>query len=70
MQQMTLTLEPGLAQRNRSLRDHMATSVYKYLRDPLVAQQETLAKLASIAEVIPGLMAAAGLTAPKGRARP
>ena len=119
MQQMTLHLEPGLAQRSRSLREHMATRVYargfvdvagkmdlspsklteklagsdsggkprgmtideletyiqrtgdispvhyladKYLRDPAVAQQEALAKLASLAEVIPGLMAAAGLS--------
>lgn len=127
MQQLTLHLEPGLARRNRSLRDHMATRVYarglvdvagkmdlspsklteklagadsggkprgmtldeleayiertgdvspvhyladKYLRDPAVAQQEALAKLAALAEVIPGLMAAAGLqSAPKGRAR-
>ena len=118
MQQLTLTLEPGLAQRNRSLRDHMATRVYsrglvevagridlspsklteklagadsggkprgmtideletyiqrtgdvspvhyladKYLRDPAVAQQEALAKLASLAESLPALMAAAGL---------
>lgn len=127
MQQLSLTFEPGLAQRNRSLRDHMATRVYarglvdvagkidlspsklteklagadsggkprgmtideleiyiqrtgdvspvhyladKYLRDPEVAKQEALAKLASLAEVIPGLVAAAGLTVPsKGRAR-
>ncbi|MGA0588822.1 hypothetical protein ACO2Q2_17110 [Dyella sp. KRB-257] len=115
---MTLHLEPGLAQRSRSLREHMATRVYarglvdvagkmdlspsklteklagsdsggkprgmtvdeleayiqrtgdispvhyladKYLRDPAVAQQEALAKLASLAEVLPALMAAAGL---------
>jgi len=127
VQQLTLHLEPGLAQRNRSLRDHMATRVYarglvdvagkmdlspsklteklagadsggkprgmtideletyiqrtgdmspvhyladKYLRDPAVAQQEALAKLAALAEVIPGLMAAAGLQpAMKGKAR-
>lgn len=118
MQQMTLHLEPGLAQRSRSLREHMATRVYarglvdvagkmdlspsklteklagsdsggkprgmtvdeleayiqrtgdispvhyladKYLRDPVVAQQEALAKLASLAEVLPALVAAAGL---------
>ena len=125
MQQMTLHLEPGLAQRSRSLREHMATRVYarglvdvagrmdlspsklteklagsdsggkprgmtideletyiqrtgdispvhyladKYLRDPAVAQQEALAKLASLAEVLPALMAAAGLpTAGKKR---
>lgn len=126
MQQLSLTFEPGLSQRSRSLRDHMATRVYnrglvatagtmdlspsklteklagadsggktrgmtidelevyldrtkdlspvyylvdKYLRDPLVSQQEALAKLAALAEVIPGLMAAAGLqTAKRGRA--
>jgi hypothetical protein len=118
VQQLTLHLEPGLAQRSRSLREHMATRVYarglvdvagkmdlspsklteklagsdsggkprgmtvdelesyiqrtgdispvhyladKYLRDPAVAQQEALAKLASLAEVLPALMAAAGL---------
>lgn len=118
MQQLTLHLEAGLAQRSRSLREHMATRVYarglvdvagkmdlspsklteklagsdsggkprgmtvdelesyiqrtgdispvhyladKYLRDPAVAQQEALAKLASLAEVLPALMAAAGL---------
>lgn len=33
----------------------------KYLRDPAVAQQEALAKIAAIADVLPGLMAAAGL---------
>lgn len=33
----------------------------KYLRDPAVAQQEALAKLASLAESLPALMAAAGL---------
>ena len=126
MQQLTLTLEPGLAQRNRCLRDHLATRVYarglvdvagkidlspsklteklagadsggkprgmtldeletyiqrtgdispvhyladKYLRDPAVAQQEALAKLASLAEALPGLMAAAGLTTAKGKGR-
>jgi len=127
MKQLTLHLEPGLAQRNRSLRDHLATRVYsqglvavagrmdlspsklteklagadsggktrgmtldelesyidrtgdvspvhylvdKYLRDPAVAQQEALAKLASLAESLPALMAAAGLgSSPKGRAR-
>jgi hypothetical protein len=127
MQQLTLTFEPGLAQRNRSLRDHLATRVYaqglvsvagkldmapsklteklagadsggkprgmtvdeledyihrtkdvspvqyladKYLRDPAVAQQEALAKLASLAESLPALMAAAGLpVAAKGRAK-
>lgn len=127
MQQLSLTFEPGLAQRSRCLRDHMATRIYsrglvdvagkldmapskmteklagsdsggksrgmtldeletyiqrtgdispvhyladKYLRDPAVTQQEALAKLASLAEVIPGLMAAAGLqVAPARRGR-
>lgn len=127
MQQLSLTFEPGLAQRSRCLRDHMATRIYsrglvdvagkldmspskmteklagsdsggksrgmtideletyiertgdispvhyladKYLRDPAVTQQEALAKLASLAEVIPGLMAAAGLhVAPVRRGR-
>ena len=41
----------------------------KYLRDPAVAQQEALAKLASLAEALPGLMAAAGLTTAKGKGR-
>lgn len=118
MQQMNLTFEPGLSQRSRCLREHMATRVYarglvdvagrmdlspsklteklagtdsggkprgmtideletyiqrtgdispvhyladKYLRDPAVTQHEALAKLAALAEVIPSLMAAAGL---------
>ena len=39
----------------------------KYLRDPAVAQQEALAKLAALAEVIPGLMAAAGLQVGKAK---
>lgn len=125
MQQLTLHLEPGLAQRSRSLREHMATRVYarglvevagkmdlspsklteklagsdsggkprgmtvdeletyiqrtgdvspvhyladKYLRDPAVTQQEALAKLASLAEVLPALMVAAGLQ-PAGKRR-
>ncbi len=125
MQQLSLTFEPGLAQRSRSLRDHMTTRVYnrglvttagtmdlspsklteklagsdsggksrgitidelelylgrtkdlspvyylvdKYLRDPLVTQQEALAKLAALADVVPALMAAAGLQTTK-RAR-
>lgn len=33
----------------------------KYLRDPQVQQAEALAKLAQLAEVLPGLMKAAGL---------
>ncbi len=36
--------------------------VAKYLRDPAVAQQEAIAKLASIAEQLPAMLAAAGLT--------
>lgn len=35
--------------------------VAKYLRDPAAMQQEAMTKLASIAESLPGLMAAAGL---------
>lgn len=118
MQQMSLTFEPGLAQRSRYLREHLATRVYsrglvnvagkmdlspsklteklagcdsggksrgmtvdeletyiektgdispvhyladKYLRDPDIARQEALAKLAVFAESLPALMAAAGL---------
>jgi len=127
MQQLTLTLEPGLAARNRSLREHVATHVYqqglvnvagkldmapsklteklagcdsggkargvtvdeleaymqrtgdtspvlylvdKYLRDPAVAQQEALAKLAALADQLPALLAAAGMpmTTKRGRA--
>lgn len=124
MQQLSITFEPGLAQRSRSLREHLATRVYqrglvdtagkmdlspsklteklagadsggkprgltvdelesyiqrtgdmspvqyladKYLRDPAVAQQEALAKLASLVEVLPGLMVAAGLQATPGK---
>lgn len=40
--------------------------VDKYLRDPALAQQEALAKLAGLAETLPALLAAAGLQA-KGR---
>lgn len=123
MQQMSLTFEPGLAQRSRCLRDHLTGRVHniglvevagrmdlsptrlteklagvdsggksrgmtldelesyiqqtgdvspvhylidKYLRDPAVAQQEALAKLAQLADMLPGLMSAAGLgQAPK-----
>lgn len=118
MQQLSLTFEPGLAQRSRSLRDHLMARVYirglvdtagkidmapsklteklagsdsggkprgmticeleryiektkdvspvhylvdKYLRDPAASQQEALAKLASLADLLPGLVAAAGL---------
>lgn len=124
MQQLSLTFEPGLAQRSRCLRDHLAAKVYsrglvdtagkmdlspsklteklagsdsggkprgmtideleiyiqrtgdispvhylvdKYLRDPAVSQQEALAKLAALADVLPSLMAAAGLSPKKGR---
>lgn len=40
----------------------------KYCRDPNVVQAEAMASLASIAERLPGLMAAAGLGQKKGRA--
>lgn len=126
MQQLSLTFEPGLAQRSRCLRDHVAQRVYsfglvnaagrldlspsrlteklagvdsggksrgmtldeleafiektgdvtpvyyladKYLRDPAVSQQEALAKIAAIADVLPALMAAAGLGAAPGTKR-
>lgn len=39
--------------------------VAKFLRDPEVSQREALAKLASLAELLPGLLAQAGL--PGGR---
>ena len=40
----------------------------KYLRDPALAQQEALAKLAGLAESLPALLAAAGLQKPaRGR---
>ena len=35
--------------------------VDKYLRDPALAQQEAMAKLAGLAETLPALLAAAGL---------
>lgn len=117
MQQLSLSLEPGLAERSRSLREHVAARIYaaglvktagqidsspshlteklagassdgkprclsvdeleryitatgdtspilylvaKYLRDPGVAQQEAVAKLAALAELVPGLLADAG----------
>lgn len=41
--------------------------VAKFLRDPGVIQQEALTRLVGLAEIIPGLIAAAGLQA-KGRA--
>ena len=113
-QQLTLSLEPGIATRFRTLKECVATAVYqrgvvavagkidrqpshlsealsgsdrrkfdiddlesyiaatgdttpvlylvaKYLRDPLALQQEALAKLAALSDVLPGLLAAAGL---------
>lgn len=40
----------------------------KFLRDPSALQQEALAQLASLAETLPGLLAAAGLkTTKRGR---
>lgn len=41
--------------------------VAKFLRDPSVAQQEALQRLVGLADQLPGLLAAAGIT--KGRAR-
>lgn len=38
--------------------------VDKYLRDPGMVQQEAMAKIAVIAEMLPGLLAAAGLPVP------
>lgn len=124
MRQMSLSLEAGIGQRNRSLRDHLTTQVYarglvqtagkidmspsklteklagassdgkvrgltideleryiektgdispihylvdKYLHDPLVAQQEALAKLAAIGDMLPGLLAAAGVHSAQGK---
>lgn len=127
VQQLTLSLEPGLAIRHRTLKDCVAAGVYqrgvvnvagkidrqpshlsealsggerrkfdvddleayirefndtapilylvaKYMRDPAVTQQEALSKLAALADLLPGLMAAAGLdsrspAAARGRAR-
>lgn len=126
MQQLSLTFEPGLAQRSRSLRDHLTTRVYnrglvsvagtmdlspsklteklagsdsggkprgmtvcelenyiaktgdvspvhylvdKYLRDPAASQQEAIAKLASLADTLPALLAAAGFNPKQGRTR-
>jgi hypothetical protein len=43
--------------------------VDKYLHDPAVAQQEALAKLAVITEMLPGLLAAAGVTPQQGKGR-
>ncbi|AOH37549.2 hypothetical protein BGP89_11290 [Luteimonas sp. JM171] len=125
--QLTLSLEPGLAVRHRTLKDCVAAGIFqrgvvnvagridrqpshlsealsggdrrkfdvddleayirefndttpilylaaKYLRDPAVTQQEALSKLASLADLLPGLMAAAGLdpraaAVARGRAR-
>ena len=121
--QMTLSFEPGLAERHLSLRDCMVQQVYqrghgrvaasldmapsklteklagvdssgkprgmsldeferyieksgdltpiyylldKFARDPGVAQQEALARLATLAESLPALLAAAGIQ-PKRR---
>jgi hypothetical protein len=36
----------------------------KYLRDPAVSQQEAVAKLTSLVEALPALMAAAGMNVP------
>lgn len=36
--------------------------VAKYLRDPVAAQQEAIAKLAHLAEQLPAMLSAAGLT--------
>jgi hypothetical protein len=127
MRQLSLHFETGIGQRNRSLRDHLATQIYqrglvatagkldispsklteklaggstdgkvrgmsldeferyivetndlspiyylvdKYLHDPGIAQQEALAKLAAIGDMLPGLLAAAGVQqAPPQRAR-
>lgn len=123
MKQLSLTLEPGIGSRNRTLREHLATRIYsaglvavagkmdlspsklteklagsdsggkprgltideleryiaisgdvspihylvdKYLQDPAVVQQEALAKIASLAEQLPALLAAAGM--PVGKA--
>lgn len=41
--------------------------VAKYLRDPVVQQQQALASLAKLAEQLPALMAAAGLAQKTGR---
>lgn len=41
--------------------------VAKYLRDPGAAQQEALSRLTALAEALPGLLAAAGIS--KGRTR-
>ncbi len=41
----------------------------KYLRDPAVTQQEALARIASIADALPALMAAAGLSSAPRRSR-
>lgn len=122
--QMTLSFEPGLAERHLSLRDCMVQQVYqrghgrvaasldmapsklteklagvdssgkprgmsldeferyieksgdltpiyylldKFARDPGVAQQEALARLATLAESLPALLASAGIQ-PKRRA--
>lgn len=121
-QQLTLSLEPGIATRYRSLRECMATGVYqrgvvavagkidkqpshlsealasndrrkldvddleayiertgdtlpvlylvaKFLQDPAVVQQEALAKIASLAEQLPALLAAVGMQVGKAGRR-
>lgn len=40
----------------------------RFARDPDVAQQEALARLAQLADALPALLAAAGLNKPRGRA--
>lgn len=126
MKQLSLTLEPGIGSRNRTLREHLATRIYgagmvavagkmdlspsklteklagsdsggkprgltideleryiaisgdvspihylvdKYLQDPAVVQQEALAKIASLAEQLPALLAAAGMQVGKAGRR-
>lgn len=114
LQQVTVSIEPGLVVRHRSLKDCVASGVYsrgiqaiagkidrapshlsealsgsdrrkfdvddleryikitgdtmpvlylvaKYLGDPQAQQREALAKLASLADLLPGLLSAAGL---------
>lgn len=114
-QQLTLSLEPGIHARYRSLKECVACGVYqrgvvaiagkldrspshlsealsesdrrkfdvddleryvqttgdttpvlylvaKFLRDPAIAQQEAIARLATLADQLPALLSAAGLT--------
>lgn len=121
MKQMSLSFEPGLAQRHRSLVECVATGIYKrglgriaamvdeapshlsaqlsgdgrrlavdtleayiaktgdlepiyylidkFMQDPRATQQEALDKIASLADQLPALMAAAGLSHGKGARR-